>query len=376
MNPMTFTTDKHPDLSIFIPSMRGGGAERVAVTLANGLADQLQSVDLLVATGEKSDYGQLVTDKVNVRYFRCNRTAQAIQPLRQYFKNANPEVFLSIMDHAAVTAYIAKKLSRVTTTRMYAREAIAIEYKAASESNIKKSIFHYLVSRSYRSMQGVISPSVDLSNSLQHFYNLQNVTTIANPVVGTEFVKKSNLPPAVPVPWGAEHFVIVAAGRFVEQKDFATLLNGFAKARQQIPCKLILLGEGPLRRSLEAKIETLKITSDCWLPGFVENPLPYFKLGNVFALTSLQEGLPNALIQALACGTNAIATDCPTGPREILQTLDLGTLIGVGDSDALADGIVGNYPSAALSPGQIQHIHDTFGETRILDQYMKLLFPG
>ena len=134
--------------------------------------------------------------------------------------------------------------------------------------------------------------------------------------------------------------VLLSIGRLSPQKDFANLLEAFALVVKTRPVKLIILGEGELRKNLEALIGNLKITEHVKMPGFVENPYCYMRNAQVFVLSSQWEGLPTVLIEALFCGIRLVSTDCPHGPKEILLDGEYGVLISPKDSKGLAHGII------------------------------------
>ncbi|HET7598304.1 MAG TPA: glycosyltransferase, partial [Burkholderiales bacterium] len=115
----------------------------------------------------------------------------------------------------------------------------------------------------------------------------------------------------------------------------------FAHVRAQRPARLVILGEGKGRAQLEALTAALGIAGDVSLPGFVANPYAYMARAAVFVLSSVYEGLPTVLIEALACGCPVVSTDCPSGPREILQGGRYGRLVAIGDDRALARAIIG-----------------------------------
>ena len=130
--------------------------------------------------------------------------------------------------------------------------------------------------------------------------------------------------------------MIVGIGRLTRQKDFPTLIRAFAAVRKKLPCRLIILGEGKDRGGLEHLAKRLSLSEQIAMPGFVENPYAYLKRAALFVLSSAWEGSPNALTEALALGVPVVATDCPSGPREILKDGAIGCLVPVGDPDALA----------------------------------------
>src|SRR5262249_18305316 len=124
-----------------------------------------------------------------------------------------------------------------------------------------------------------------------------------------------------------------------------TLLRAFARVRVKREARLMILGTvDPVRAKLQTEIMTLAtqlgIADDVVLPGFVTNPFAYMAHAAVFVLSSVWEGLPSVLIEALACGCPVVSTDCPSGPAEILENGKYGPLVPVGDNVALAEAIV------------------------------------
>ena len=164
----------------------------------------------------------------------------------------------------------------------------------------------------------------------------EQVTVIHNPIVTPDLIARSIEP--LDHPWFVEGHVpiVVAVGRLTQQKDFSTLLRAFAKARVLRPMKLIILGEGELRSELESLVGQLNLQNDVSLPGFVENPFAYVSRSDLFVLSSLFEGLPTVLIEAMAVGTPVVAADCPSGPQEILKGGLYGPLVKLSSPDELA----------------------------------------
>ena len=164
---------------------------------------------------------------------------------------------------------------------------------------------------------------------------------------------------------------MLAVGRLTEQKDFSTLIHAFAQVRQGHPARLLILGEGEERPALEALVRKLGLEQDVNFPGWVENPYPYMVRASLFVLSSRWEGLPTVLIEALCCGTPAVSTDCPSGPREILRGGQYGQLVPVGDADALARAIETALDDKAPSPPS--ESWQPYDLENVVNQYIDLL---
>jgi glycosyltransferase involved in cell wall biosynthesis len=150
------------------------------------------------------------------------------------------------------------------------------------------------------------------------------------------------------------------------------LIQAFALLRKQKLARLIILGEGESRPELEANIKDLGITEDVELPGFVDNPYAYMSRARAFVLSSLWEGLGIVVIEAMACGCPVIATDCPSGPREILERGKYGSLVSVGDVQALSVAML-EVLEKPLDRDILRQRAMDFSFDRAVSEYLKLL---
>ncbi|MGE0681501.1 MAG: glycosyltransferase [Candidatus Binatia bacterium] len=167
--------------------------------------------------------------------------------------------------------------------------------------------------------------------------------------------------------------VILSVGRLAKQKDFPTLLRAFARVRATRRARLMILGEGRKRKHLECLIKTLGIADDVALPGFVLNPFPYMARAAVFVLSSAWEGLPGALVEAMACGCPVVSTNCPSGPAEILDEGTYGPLVPVGDETALARAIL-TVLGSSITTEKLRARAFQFSIDRVADRYLEILF--
>jgi glycosyltransferase involved in cell wall biosynthesis len=201
-----------------------------------------------------------------------------------------------------------------------------------------------------------------------------HVTTVYNPVVTPALLGQSAA--ELHDPWFApsEPPVILGVGRLTRQKDFPTLIRAFARLRRARPARLLILGEGELRPALEELVADLELTDHVRMPGFTDNPFAYMRQSALFALSSAWEGLPTVLIEAMACGTPVVTTDCPSGPAEILEHGKWGRLVPVGDAEALADAMLQtlNAPTCADVAARAAE----FNVASAVDAYLAVMLPG
>ncbi len=364
------TSNNRPRVALFCPSLRGGGAERVMVQLANKFADQNLDVDLVLANAQ-GGYLSEVSTKVNIVDLKSHRVAVALPGMIKYLRKQRPIAMLSTLGEANLIAVYAKYLSRVPV-RLLLREASVIN---KDFMRLKERMVFELISRAYPFASGFIPVSTSVRDSMLKNIELKfsDMRIIYNPVDRDELGKRSK--ESISHPWLLdEDPVIVAVGRLTKSKDYPTLIRSFSKINKELNARLIIMGEGPDRIEIESLIRALKLEDRIELLGFVSNPFAYMARADLFVLSSAWEGLPNTLIQAMALNLRVIATDCLGGSAEILENGQWGTLVPVGDIDALAiaiqdalqneDPVV--YSSECLS---------RFDADKSASEYLNLLLP-
>ena len=175
---------------------------------------------------------------------------------------------------------------------------------------------------------------------------------VYEPIIPEGFSLRANEP--VFHPWLVDDAppVLLGVGRLAKQKDFPTLIRAFAKVRQKVEAKLIILGEdteGNLQSELTALAAELGVGADVDFCGHVDNPVAYMSRARIFVLSSGHEGGPVVLIEALACGCAVVSTDIPGYAREFLQNSDAGQLVPVADPDAMAKAILAQLAQSDLT---------------------------
>jgi len=197
------------------------------------------------------------------------------------------------------------------------------------------------------------------------------ISVIYNPVVTKSLKQQAEIPVTHTWLQSDRIPVVLGVGRLTKAKNFETLIQAFSIVLETISAKLIILGEGEERSNLENLVRQLNLVNEVDLPGFTENPYSYMKRAKLFVLSSLWEGLPTVLIEALSCGTQVVSTDCPSGPREILENGKWGTLVAVNDGQALANAMI----DAIKNPSYFSNPESWSEYTlkNILLQYEKIL---
>lgn len=334
---MSDEPERKPRVALLLPLLTGGGAERVTLNLIEGLQELGCEVHLVVFA-MKGELVDAVPEGVELVDLGSGRALFSPLPLARYLRRARPDVLVGVEGHSNLPALLARTLAGVPT-RMVLTEHIALTPEAGGT---KDRIFRALARYAYPRAEATVAVSDGVARSVAAGTGLprESFTVIFNPVLTKRYWETVEQAPDHPWFAPGQPPVVLGVGRLVPQKDFPNLIRAFARVREQVPARLMILGEGPDRPQLEALVNELQLTDSVQLPGFVNDPVSYMARSGVFALSSVREGLPTVLIEALASGVPVVSTDCESGPREILQGGRLGRLVPVGDSEALAEGIV------------------------------------
>lgn len=326
----------HESLALFLPSLAGGGAERIMLNLAARFVDRNYRVDLVLAKAI-GEYVDQVPAGVRLVNLGASRPLTAVPALVRYLSGERPHALLATITNANLAALWALQFSGVPT-RCVVREASTLSVELAHSSALNRVLVPPLMRRAFAGATVIVAPSRGVADDLAQVAGIRRdlIKVIYNPVVSASLLARSRQP--ADHRWLAEGGVpiIVGMGRLTRQKDFPTLLRAFATVRHQRRARLIILGEGEDRPALVALARELGIADDFDLPGFIANPYAFLSRAALFVLSSRWEGLPGVLIEALACGAKVVATDCPSGAREILDDGTYGELVPVGDDGAMA----------------------------------------
>lgn len=354
-------------IAIFAPNLNGGGAERVVSILATQFSENGYEVDLLLAEA-KGPYLADLPDSVRVIDLQCKKVLFSLPKLVKYLRAEKPNVLFTSQMHASTVALWAAKIARLKT-RVFIRQPTMLEpsyEKKPLSSRLRQKIFL----KTAQLAEKVIVTSDAMANELHALSNVEKdkIEVIHNPVP-VEVIKEKSLH-TIEHPWFkvGEPPVILSVGRLVAVKDFQTLIQAFTIVQKNIPARLMILGEGPLREELEQLIANLGVGDTVQMPGFICNPYQYMKHAKTYALSSMWEGFPNGMIEAMACGAAIVATDCEGGTSEILEHGKWGKLVPVGDEAAMAKAILETLAADNL-PNVLERV-DSFSIQSIREKYI------
>lgn len=330
---------KKPLIAFYLPSLRGGGAERITVKLVKSFLLKGYPVDLVLASAE-GPYLSDVPEHCRVVDLKSKRVVKSLPRLLRYLHRERPEALVSGLNHTNVIALAASVLAMVPV-KVVTVEHNTFSVDMANPRYFRARLLPLLMRLLYPRAGAIVAVSRGVADDMISVFPSvrDKVRVIYNPVIGPELFELADAP--IEHGWFAKGSspVVLSVGRLTEQKDYPTLMRAFALVRDVMDCRLVILGEGEERGLLESLAAELGIAGDIWMPGFVENPYRFMKRAAVYVLSSRWEGLPTVLIEAMACGTPLVSTDCPSGPREILQDGRCGKLVPVGGVTELAGAI-------------------------------------
>ncbi len=354
-----------------MPDLAGGGAERVMLHLAEGLGRRGATVTLVLADAVGPNLTRLPAG-VRLEALHSGGALRSLLPLRRYLQRARPDVLISAHEHTTVAALVAARgLPVRTLVTLHNTFSVTRRHAGGGRARLVNALLPPLARRA----DALVAVSNGVARDFARVAGLEprRVQTIYNPVISETLFAQAALPAAHP--WldsrrGDDLPVILASGRLTPQKDFATLLHAFRRVAQLHPARLIILGEGDGREGLEALVTRLGLDAWVTLPGFVANPYSFLARAHAFALSSRWEGLPTVLIEALALGVPVVATDCPSGPREILAGGRYGQLVPVGDSAALTRALLETLRAPRQAPPEATRFYRLEVAT---DAYLRLI---
>ena len=303
---------------LIVPSLAKGGAERVMILLYHEFEKQYNTTLVIFHGPVQYDVtGKVINLQTPVGNLvkRLKNNFVRIYKLLRLFKEIKPDIVLSF-------------LGNVQPILTFYPLFVSVRCDPGIESNLGR-LFYKTIYK-LNNVNSIITPSENLSKILKANFALKRIKVIRNPL-DIDYINKKQIEKFT---YGSEY--ILAVGRLIIQKRFDVLIKSFQKSGISDKVKLLIIGEGELRLNLEKLIKDKNLSSRVKLLGQKENPYVFMKNAKFFVLSSEYEGFPNVLIEALACGTPVISTDCNTGPSEIIKNKYNGLLVPVNDIGALS----------------------------------------
>ena len=309
--------------------------------LCESLVDAPIDLDVLLIKA-RGPYVDRLPDSANIISLRARHSLTSVWEVARYLKLQRPDGLLAIKHRGILAALRAKQLAR-TDTPIWGRLGTTVSAALANKSARRRQHWYRAMRKHYPKLEKLIAVSQGVADDVLDITGMSEsrVTVVRNPTITPEMLAAAT--ESVEHPWLSVDStvpVIMGVGRLTEQKDFATLIAAFAKVRTQREARLLILGDGGLRSELIAQATTLGVEEYVALPGFQSNPWAWMSKASVFALSSRWEGSPNTLTEAMALGVPVVSTDCPSGPRELLDAGRIAPLVKMGDVDMLASALL------------------------------------
>ena len=327
------------DIAFYGFSGDKGGIGHVMINLMSGLADLGVKVNLLLHGTNNPDLDWL-TPNVKIVQLGEGKKLLQVKSLASYLKSENPDIILCNRERANRVALFARRRSQ-SSVKFVIRVGNPLSSTLRKRHLLQRLVRKFFIKLSYKEANLIIANSKALVDDIANVtkISIHNIAVLLNPTVTPKIFTLAKKPIRHPWLCAQDIPVILACGRLTRQKDFPTLIRAFAELRKTLNCRLIILGKGNARQQLSRLATDLGIIEDIEFPGFVDNPFVYMKKCSVFVLSSVWEGSPNVLIQALALGAPVVATDCLAGPREILADGKFGKLVNIGDVEGMTNAI-------------------------------------
>ena len=360
---------KEKKLILFMPSIEGGGVEKNFFIIANFFSKKIK--DLSIITTSKSSKNKF-SKRINL-----------IMPARDWWENTGRRfkyficLFLLIKSiinnkHLTVFAFQAN-LYCVLVCKFFGISIITRSNSSPSgwsKNSLKVKIYKYFLNRA----DAVMVNSIEFKKQMKDFFGI-NSYCIYNPLNKNEIIYKSkkktnNI-------FGKQKTLrILNIGRFVDQKDQETLIKALNVLKNKIEFQARIIGRGQLKEKLKKLINKYKLSRNVKLINFKKNPFNYLKQSDVFVLTSIYEGLPNVLLEALTLKRFVISSDCPTGPKEILLNGKGGLIFKTRNYNQLAKKIIFYQNNKKICKKMLEKSYsklNRFDQKKNLDKYLKFV---
>lgn len=355
-------------LALIVRTLEGGGMQRIVLQLAEAFAKS--GIQVEVVTGHEAGATSKLPPGVSIRCLpRSNVLSSTVALLKtrlrdvlpllplltpfkpdmfwrlpaliEYLRTAKPDAVLAAGTQSNLAAIIARAAAGIPT-RLVVSEHNTLSIVARHGHGLFRRAYPGLIHLFYPEADAIAAVSRGVAQDLAQTAHLAEelIKLVYNPVDAEAVARAGQM--LVEHPWLTDCScpLILGVGRLHRQKDFPTLIRAFAIARKERDLRLAIVGEGGEHKRLEALCHQLGVQDDVLMPGFVDNPYAWMSHASLFVLSSAWEGFALVLLEALASGCPVISTDCPNGPREILQDSTYGTLVPIGDPEAMAEAML------------------------------------
>ena len=355
---------------VITPRFAIAGVPLAQIRLARALNARGHSVELVIGHIHK-DYDLVPPEGIKTTILKQPTVRRMFWPLFRYFLTERPDVVFAAEDHLNIVVLMAALFAR--SQAKISGSCRVTPFDTYSSIPLTKGWFLKKLAQLFMDRADALTcVSKDMVIQYQQVFSSPPHVCVYNIVADNLSRKRMN--EIVEHAWFKKKSVpvLVAAGRLAPWKGFSDLIEAMALLKDRRNVRLVILGDGPLRNELQELIGKRGLEDNIELVGYVDNPLKYFSHANVFVLSSLVEGLPNVLVEAMMCGCTPVSTDCPTGPREVLCDGQFGFLSPVRNPPALASAIEQALDNP-IDPRKLNEAVMPFEENAVLDRHFEVL---
>lgn len=360
-------------LIIFIPSIEGGGVEKNLFAIVNFLSKRIPNISLITTNKEcKKELKKIKI--ISPKYFDFSKTSRVVKYVACLIELTR----IILKDRKILIFSFQANLYCIIICAIFNIKIIIRSNSSPSgwaKNSLKIIIFKIILKLANK----IIVNSYDFKKELKKKFKIKSMV-IYNPLNKNEIIKKSKVINNFSFFGKSKKILkIISVGRLVPQKDHMTFLKSLKILKKKIIFKALILGRGIEREKLQNFIEKEKLIEDIKIIKFQKNPYKYIKLANILVLTSRFEGLPNVLLEGLALKKFIISSNCPTGPREILNNGKSGILFKIGDEYDLAKKINFYFLNKKKLKRKINHGYNQlarFDYNKNLNKYLNVVNLG
>ncbi|AVQ18144.1 MULTISPECIES: glycosyltransferase [Fusobacterium] len=348
-------------ICFIVPSLGGGGAERVAIHLMNNLNLEKFEINVIIIYKDKGDYLEDLREEVKRIYLNKKKISYSVFSLLRIIKKEKPDIVInfSFISMIIIGNFIIPFFRRI--------------YYINRQTNILSSqnfnlIKKLLLKRAYKNFNKIITQSKDMTQDLLQNINIckNKIVEINNPIDLEKIESLSN--EKIEIELKKDNKNLLCVGRLAKQKGFDVIINIISLLKNK-NIKLYILGEGEERKNLEKLIQEKQLEKQVFLLGRKKNPYIYMKKADLFILSSRYEGFPNALIEANACGLYAICNNCPGGVNEIIEENINGNIINFEDMEATKNLILEKVNLGKNRDKIVKKIKRKYSLKKIIQKY-------
>lgn len=357
-------------ISIIIPRYTIAGVPLAQIRLAKAFSYYGYNVELLIGYVENGSKLPLL-ENISILHFNKKKVRNILFPLILYLIKNKPALMFSAEDHLNICVSIAAMFS-LSNVKLSCSSRVTPYDTYSNKIFSKRWFLKYL--NKFTSWRVNVLTCVSEDMVYQYYKIFKNKKYICIYNIVDDHQSRNLMKEKTNHKWinNKKNKIIIAAGKLAYWKGFENLIKSFSIVNKKTNAKLIILGDGPEREKLETLISSLNLNKFISLPGYVANPLSYFSKSDVFVLSSLVEGMPNVLVEAMMCGCTPVSTDCPTGPKELLKSNKYGYLVPVNDKYKMATAII-KALEKPISQKLLKEAIKPFNENTVLEKHLRSL---